>query len=658
LSIQEIDRYQRGLIITDDNAFEPILDFNLYRDAIVNIINNSYPKFTIGIFGDWGTGKTTLMNSINDELELQYKENVHTVWFDAWKYENEKEFALIPLLKTINYSIKDDKNEKKKKLKEALKEAAIFTLGVSSDIISSVITNYAGRNVGTLFKRSLEDATTKLIPKLKELNSLSEIDRNTIFYDGIENIQKAINELQTPDNPFRFVIFIDDLDRCSEDKILEILESIKIFLSLKGIIYVLGISHDRIIELINKKFQTNNGEQYIKKIIQIPITLPKWINQDIVDFITNLKKKGIINHKYQEVFNQENIELISEAIENNPREIKRFLNNFIVASEIFSSKQVVAKELLVIQAIQLRWNKFYDLLMKSNENFRKELNRYIEMNEEKRLKYLESDETKKDDRENYDLSVRRSLREFKTNTYLWEFLIKNSSTINNIENWNIYRRATEVGIELPTQKIKDQKEAYTLLLEGKIDIFNERRRKGEFRNLNLSGIVLSRRNLFSTDLSSADLSSADLSYSNLPMALLPMANLSSANLSHANLLAAKLLQADLSSVNLSDTDLSSADLSSAKLLQANFSSAIIRGTNFSKSIIITPLKYEKLILDENTKFNDAIIDDPNFIDYISKKTKYVTQKIKDKKELKIKLKEKGISDKDIENLLKISKLLT
>jgi hypothetical protein len=40
-----------------------------------------------------------------------------TVWFDAWKYKNEKEFALIPLLKTINYSINDDKNEKKKRPK-------------------------------------------------------------------------------------------------------------------------------------------------------------------------------------------------------------------------------------------------------------------------------------------------------------------------------------------------------------------------------------------------------------------------------------------------------------------------------------------------------------------------------------------------------------
>ena len=100
----------------------------------------------------------------------------------------------------------------------------------------------------------------------------------------------SIRKIMT--DPFRFVIFIDDLDRCSEDKVLEILESIKIFLSLEGIIYVLGISHDRVIELINKKYQTNNGEQYIKKIIQIPITLPKWNNQDIIDFVKDLQKKG------------------------------------------------------------------------------------------------------------------------------------------------------------------------------------------------------------------------------------------------------------------------------------------------------------------------------------------------------------------------------
>ena len=45
------------------------------------------------------------MKSIEKEFDKD-KENIISVWFDAWKYENEKEFALIPLLKTINYSIK------------------------------------------------------------------------------------------------------------------------------------------------------------------------------------------------------------------------------------------------------------------------------------------------------------------------------------------------------------------------------------------------------------------------------------------------------------------------------------------------------------------------------------------------------------------------
>ena len=51
------DPYQRGWITTDDPAIEPILGFNSYHNAIINIVKNSYPKFTIGLFGDLGTGK-------------------------------------------------------------------------------------------------------------------------------------------------------------------------------------------------------------------------------------------------------------------------------------------------------------------------------------------------------------------------------------------------------------------------------------------------------------------------------------------------------------------------------------------------------------------------------------------------------------------------
>ena len=65
----EDELFQRGLILTDDIANDPILDFNLYANAIVNIVRNSHPKFTIGIFGDWGTGKTTLINAVDKVLQ-------------------------------------------------------------------------------------------------------------------------------------------------------------------------------------------------------------------------------------------------------------------------------------------------------------------------------------------------------------------------------------------------------------------------------------------------------------------------------------------------------------------------------------------------------------------------------------------------------------
>jgi hypothetical protein len=49
------------MIITDDVTFDPILDFEAYSNTIVKMITQSHPKFSIGIYDEWGTGKTTLM---------------------------------------------------------------------------------------------------------------------------------------------------------------------------------------------------------------------------------------------------------------------------------------------------------------------------------------------------------------------------------------------------------------------------------------------------------------------------------------------------------------------------------------------------------------------------------------------------------------------
>jgi uncharacterized protein YjbI with pentapeptide repeats len=710
---REDDLFQRGLILTDDIAIDPILDFNLYRNAIVNIVKTSHPKFTIGIFGGWGAGKTTLINSVDNAL--QNDKSLIRVRLEAWRYKWEQ-FPIASLLKSIAYALPAEKQFED--LKKKLETSAINFLKNTADILTSIISKYASEE----YEISQEMFDTFK----KELNSkiqlIAELDRDTVYFDGFEEIKKEIKNLRLENPAFRIIVYVDDLDKCSPKKALELLEIIRVFQDVEGFIYIIGISHDILIKLRNIEInqKNNEGEDYIKNLIQVPIALPKWSNQDTVKLVRDFIKKGMIHDKFKDVVDK-NIELISLAIDNNPREIKRFLNNFIVAHEIFSGKKSFekkelifsgkksfdAKELLVIQAIHLRWKKFYNTLVKSDQSFFKGLDKYLKMDNETRFKSLDLYEGKKDDD---DMKVWKVLRDFKTDSDLWNFLVKNSDTIRNIRDWSLYKLAIEVVVE-PTalhRKTIDY-EAVRLLQSGKINEFNDKRaiefkilslrdadlrdadlRDADLRDADLRDADLRDADLRDADLRDADLRDADLSRTDLEGADLMGANLSGADLMGANLSGARLVGTNLGGVDLADARLWGANLVStrlwganlrdahlvgAKLLGANLGGARLEGANLggarlagvdlggadlkhtelTNSIIINP-NYESLSIDSSTEFNNATIDDPQFIDYITQYTRNVPQKIKDKKKLRRELAKKGVNEEIIEDLLTISKL--
>jgi uncharacterized protein YjbI with pentapeptide repeats len=710
---REDDLFQRGLILTDDIAIDPILDFNLYRNAIVNIVKTSHPKFTIGIFGGWGAGKTTLINSVDNALQTD--KSLIRVRLEAWRYKWEQ-FPIASLLKSIAYALPAEKQFED--LKKKLETSAINFLKNTADILTSIISKYASEE----YEISQEMFDTFK----KELNSkiqlIAELDRDTVYFDGFEEIKKEIKNLRLENPAFRIIVYVDDLDKCSPKKALELLEIIRVFQDVEGFIYIIGISHDILIKLRNIEInqKNNEGEDYIKNLIQVPIALPKWSNQDTVKLVRDFIKKGMIHDKFKDVVDK-NIELISLAIDNNPREIKRFLNNFIVAHEIFSGKKSFekkelifsgkksfdAKELLVIQAIHLRWKKFYNTLVKSDQSFFKGLDKYLKMDNETRFKSLDLYEGKKDDD---DMKVWKVLRDFKTDSDLWNFLVKNSDTIRNIRDWSLYKLAIEVVVE-PTalhRKTIDY-EAVRLLQSGKINEFNDKRaiefkilslrdadlrdadlRDADLRDADLRDADLRDADLRDADLRDADLRDADLSRTDLEGADLMGANLSGADLMGANLSGARLVGTNLGGVDLADARLWGANLVStrlwganlrdahlvgAKLLGANLGGARLEGANLggarlagvdlggahlkhtelTNSIIINP-NYESLSIDSSTEFNNATIDDPQFIDYITQYTRNVPQKIKDKKKLRRELAKKGVNEEIIEDLLTISKL--
>jgi hypothetical protein len=159
-----------------------------------------------------------------------------------------------------------------------------------------------------------------------------------------------------------------------------------------GFIYVLGLSHNKVAKLITNKYGFE-GEQYLKKIIQIPVNLQEWNSYDLKKLLEYFLSTGLIAGRYRNII-RSNIDLISTAVEENPRETKRFLNNFLIAYEIYQEKGLNAKELLVLQTLNMRWNYLYLSIVSSEGKFLDEIEHYVQNRDIlNQLNLKEKDET-------------------------------------------------------------------------------------------------------------------------------------------------------------------------------------------------------------------------------------------------------------------------
>jgi predicted KAP-like P-loop ATPase len=259
-------------IISDDPFTSGILDFEKYSKFLADAIINSKPRFVVGIFGDWGTGKTTLMMMIKELLEKNKK--ILTVWFDAWRYEKEQHLAVIPLLRTVELALEDHIKRNDTKW-EIIRNAIIRTATAFSQ------SNKANIEIAGI--ASAEINFKELTNSLKGDGSIGN-DIDVIYYHATDFLNNALIQLRKNDTDYRIVIFIDDLDRCLPEKSLEVIESIKSFFDLEGIIYVLGMNSNSITSIIQQKYgndPTITGFDFLKKIVQLPFLIPEWNEGDM-----------------------------------------------------------------------------------------------------------------------------------------------------------------------------------------------------------------------------------------------------------------------------------------------------------------------------------------------------------------------------------------
>jgi uncharacterized protein YjbI with pentapeptide repeats len=303
------------------------------------------------------------------------------------------------------------------------------------------------------------------------------------------------------------------------------------------------------------------------------------------------------------------------------------------------------------------WNEIYNLIITSNGKYLDKLI-YFANNRDK-LKKLSTDS-------DFELKDPKliALQKFGGDDKLWKFLKEYYSKLRQIKDWSVYRRATKIA-EIPLIEDNLEKESALKLLKTQILDFNRRRKSGEFYKADLSGVDLSRSDLSEVDLSGVDLSRSDLSATILSDANLSNTKLCDTILYDTDLSNTDLSEADLSGANLSRSDLYNTYLHRANLHHAKFygsvlsnidlSQADLSGANLSNSIIINIKDFTDLKLDNNTNFENSIIDDTEFIDHITKgNAQGIPKVIKGSTELEERLRATHLPQTIIDTILKKS----
>ena len=281
------------------------MGYKPYVQAIARLIaNQEQLPITIGIYGPWGSGKTSFMNFLKESLE---KDNgiKTTVWFDAWKYDR-KDALWNAFIQTILKQI-----PKRQRLQSRLKK--LGTMAAEAAVAATL----SGASGGVL------GVTT-----VKEIKKTFESD----FYDYIEKFEgefsKLVDMYVGKNANGKLVVFIDDLDRCLPENAITVLESLKLFLGKGRCVFVMGVDRGALERAVDSFYGVEKGlpgRDYLAKIVQMPFHLPLADRSTSVDAAAPwLDPKGPIGASAGMV-----VEL---ATQGNPRLIKRFNNSFVLAT--------------------------------------------------------------------------------------------------------------------------------------------------------------------------------------------------------------------------------------------------------------------------------------------------------------------------------------
>lgn len=233
------------------------LGFNLYAEALAELIEQVEKPQVIGVTGVWGAGKTSLMSLCRGVLST--RPGIATVWLDAWKYDGEVNL-LFPLCRALMEKADEDPAS-----------------GNAGNKVARVLMSKASQWVEHSFGFDLElEAAKKAMTDAQKL--LAE------WCDEIETLQQCMQSLVEAilekEGKTQLCLFIDDLDRCSPAHAIELLEEIHIHFKANQLVVVVGLSQRVVERGVSLKYGglTGYAAEFMEKLIHLDFPVPTNIN--------------------------------------------------------------------------------------------------------------------------------------------------------------------------------------------------------------------------------------------------------------------------------------------------------------------------------------------------------------------------------------------
>lgn len=387
----------------DSEAEIDFLDFDYLIGVLKDIIDNEdLLPATIGVYGDWGSGKSSLIKlAIND---FEENEDIVCLNFNAWlfeSYEDAKASLLGSILdkiceeKTLTQKATDIVNGLYKSIDKLklFKKSFLFGMDIAT-------TGGLFSALSILLNESVKEDHTKIKDKIKE-NIKDEMKENSIRND-IKEFRKQFDDLLEETKMDKLIIFIDELDRCSPDTILSTLEAIRLFLFTGNTVFIIGADERQIAYAVKNKFkeikgqEIDIGKEYLEKLIQYPIRIPRLNSKEmefymmclllqkklesdkfaeLIDYLNNEKRERFLdfNVDYELLANfdkdiaddtrdeitiaKQLSPILSAGLNGNPRQCKRFLNSLSMREKMASFRNVDLDRKVLVKIMLLEYFK-------------------------------------------------------------------------------------------------------------------------------------------------------------------------------------------------------------------------------------------------------------------------------------------------------------